>query len=150
MSWLDSVTGCKVMSPSTKGSISTSGTPGQPTQAPCRERRNGSSAATNPPGLAFHRCEPSGSVSRSTGNRLATTTKSASVVGVLVPSVTGGPLSCTPSSTETSGVTPGPPVEDLFGRCAYHERRAGVAQLAEHPPCKRKVRGSSPRVGSLL
>ena len=27
---------------------------------------------------------------------------------------------------------------------------AGVAQLAEHPPCKRKVRGSSPRVGSAL
>src|SRR3712207_6594709 len=112
------------MSPSTNGSNSTSGTPGQPTQAPRRQRRNGSSAAPNPPGLDFHRCEPSGSCSKSTGSRLATTTKPASVVGVLVPSVTGWPPLSTPSSSETSGVTRHLPVEDPSGRCAYHELHA--------------------------
>ena len=58
-------------------STSTSGTPGQPTHAPLCERRNGASALTSPPGLCFHRSVPSGSCSRSTGSRLATTMKSA-------------------------------------------------------------------------
>lgn len=32
--------------------------------------------------------------------------------------------------------------------CAVLLRQADVAQLAEHPPCKRKVMGSSPIIGS--
>src|ERR687894_22060 len=125
------------MLPSVRGSASTSGTQGQPTQAPLRHRRNGSSAVTSPPGLDFHCGVPSGRASRSIGNRLATTTKPASVVEVLVPSITDWP----PSSAR-------PP--SLGGRCAPRLLviflggpptmtfvPAGVAQLAERPPCKR-------------
>ena len=61
--------------------------PGQPTQAPLRDRRNGSSAVTRPPGLCFHRWVPSSMRSRSTGSRLATTMKSEPVLlnGVTPP-----------------------------------------------------------------
>src|ERR1044072_4674983 len=51
--------------------------PGQPTQAPFRERRNGSSAETSPPGLAVQPRSPSVLRSTSTGSRFANTTKSA-------------------------------------------------------------------------
>src|SRR4051794_21909768 len=71
-------------------STSTSGTPGQPTQAPLLRCRNGSSALTRPPGLCFHRSVPSGSRSRSTGSRVATTMNSAPpllLISVLTPSV---------------------------------------------------------------
>ncbi|SLH24185.1 Uncharacterised protein [Mycobacteroides abscessus subsp. abscessus] len=57
------------------GSTSTSGTPAQPTQAPLLLRSTGSNAVTRPPGLRFQRVLPSGRRSRSTGSRLATTTK---------------------------------------------------------------------------
>src|SRR5690606_38767068 len=66
------------MPSSLNSSTSTSGTPGQPTHAPLRARRNGSSADTSPPGLWVQRWVPSSARSRSTGSRLATTTNSAS------------------------------------------------------------------------
>ena len=52
--------------------------PARPTQAPRLRRSSGSNAVTNPPGLRFQVVLPSGSRSRSTGSRLATTTKSES------------------------------------------------------------------------
>ena len=58
-----------------KGSGAGLASPGQPTQAPPAWRTTGSSAATSPPGLARHWIWPSGSSLRSTGSRLATTTK---------------------------------------------------------------------------
>ena len=33
---------------------------------------------------------------------------------------------------------------------AFYQEEAFLAQLVEHPPCKRKVRGSIPRGGNLL
>src|SRR5690625_4959131 len=60
-----------------KGSGAASGTPGQATQAPSLAWRMDSRAVTSPPGLAFQCSVPSGSRTRSTGRRLATTTKSA-------------------------------------------------------------------------
>src|SRR6185312_1439442 len=63
---------------SSSPSASSPTTPGQPTHAPRRRRSSGSKAVTNPPGLRFQVVLPSGSRSRSTGRRLATTTKSES------------------------------------------------------------------------
>jgi hypothetical protein len=51
-----------------------------------------------------------------------------------------------PRATTLATATPGggcPPAG-----ASYHGSRAGVAQSAEHSPCKRKVRGSIPRAGS--
>ena len=51
-----------------------------------------------------------------------------------------------PRVTTVATATPGggcPPAG-----ASYHGSRAGVAQSAEHSPCKRKVRGSIPRAGS--
>src|SRR4051812_33506501 len=57
-----------------KGSGASPAEPDQPTQAPPRPATKGSSAVTRPPGLRCQRVVPSGSVTWSTGNRLATTT----------------------------------------------------------------------------
>ena len=57
--------------------MSSSGEPGQPTQAPRCVRITGSKAVTSPPGEVRHSTDPSGFSNRSTGNRLATTTKEA-------------------------------------------------------------------------
>jgi hypothetical protein len=62
------------------GSMSSSGEPGQPTQAPRWVRITGSKAVTSPPGEVRHSTEPSGFSTRSTGSRLATTTKEARFV----------------------------------------------------------------------
>ena len=51
--------------------------PGQPIQAPWFARMTGSSAETRPPGERRHVVVPSASTTRSTGSRLATTTRSA-------------------------------------------------------------------------
>src|SRR3954469_25401710 len=62
------------MPPDSKGSGASPAEPDQPTQAPPRPATKGSSAVTRPPGLRCQRVLPSGSVTWSTGNRLATTT----------------------------------------------------------------------------
>src|SRR5688500_7384570 len=62
------------MPPDSKGSGASPAEPDQPTQAPPRPATKGSSAVTRPPGLRCHRTLPSGSVTWSTGSRLATTT----------------------------------------------------------------------------
>ena len=53
--------------------------PGQPIQAPLFARMTGSSAETSPPGERRQVASPSSSTTRSTGSRLATTTRSADV-----------------------------------------------------------------------
>src|SRR3712207_339282 len=62
------------MPPDSKGSGASPADPDQPTQAPPRPATNGSSAVTRPPGLRCQRVPPSGSLTWSTGSRLATTT----------------------------------------------------------------------------
>src|SRR5690606_30161509 len=54
------------------GASSSSGAPGQPSQAPCRRCITGAIAVTSPPGLLRHEAVPSCSTTRSTGNRFAT------------------------------------------------------------------------------
>ena len=49
--------------------------PDQPIHTPLALRMTGSSALTSPPGLGRHSASPSGPSVRSTGSRLATTTK---------------------------------------------------------------------------
>ena len=66
------------MPAASKGPSFSSGAPGQPTQVPWLRCMTGSSAVTSPPGLARQCSEPSGSVTRSRGSRLATTTNGAS------------------------------------------------------------------------
>ena len=58
------------------GSTSSSAVPDQPIQAPSFDRMTGSSAVTRPPGEGFQRAVPSCPISRSTGSRFETTTKS--------------------------------------------------------------------------
>src|SRR3954447_2822929 len=60
--------------PDSNGSGASPAEPDQPPQAPPRPATNGSSAVTRPPGLRCQRVVPSGSVTWSTGSRLATTT----------------------------------------------------------------------------
>src|SRR6476619_323990 len=62
------------MPPDSNGSGASPAEPDQPTQAPPRPATKGSSAVTRPPGLRCQRVVPSGSVTWSTGRRLATTT----------------------------------------------------------------------------
>src|SRR5215211_1306314 len=62
------------MPPDSNGSGASPAEPDQPTQAPPRPATNGSRAVTSPPGLRCQRVPPSGSVTWSTGSRLATTT----------------------------------------------------------------------------
>src|SRR3954471_10661340 len=62
------------MPPDSNGSGASPAEPDQPTQAPPRPATNGSRAVTSPPGLRCQRMLPSGSVTWSTGSRLATTT----------------------------------------------------------------------------
>ena len=62
------------MPPDSKGSGASPAEPDQPTHAPPRPATKGSSAVTRPPGLRCQRVLPSGSVTWSTGRRLATTT----------------------------------------------------------------------------
>src|SRR3954454_2555218 len=62
------------MPPDSNGSGASPADPDQPTQAPPRPATKGSSAVTRPPGLRCQRVVPSGSVTWSTGSRLATTT----------------------------------------------------------------------------
>src|SRR4051794_31947639 len=62
------------MPPDSNGSGASPAEPDQPTQAPPRPATKGSSAVTRPPGLRWYRVVPSGSVTWSTGSRLATTT----------------------------------------------------------------------------
>src|SRR5688500_8496024 len=62
------------MPPDSNGSGTSPADPDQPTHAPPRPATNGSSAVTSPPGLRCQRVVPSGSVTWSTGRRLATTT----------------------------------------------------------------------------
>src|SRR5947208_8974880 len=62
------------MPPDSNGSGASPPDPDQPTQAPPRPATKGSSAVTRPPGLRCQRVVPSGSVTWSTGSRLATTT----------------------------------------------------------------------------
>ena len=57
------------------GSGEASATPGQPTQQPCCFSNTGERTETSPPGEGTHSVEPSARVCRSTGSRLATTTK---------------------------------------------------------------------------
>ncbi len=57
------------------GSGASPGAPGQPIQAPPAALITGSSAVTRPPGLARHSGVRSGPSVRSTGSRLAATTK---------------------------------------------------------------------------
>src|SRR5690242_7075784 len=64
----------RCMPPDSKGSGASPAEPDQPTQAPPRPATKGSRAVTRPPGLRCRRVVPSGSVTWSTGNRLATTT----------------------------------------------------------------------------
>src|SRR3954454_5339675 len=64
------------MSEASNGGGASPSDPGQPIQAPRCRRSTGSIAATRPPGLGSHVTLPSGSSRRSTGSRLATTTKS--------------------------------------------------------------------------
>ena len=68
-------TGTSEMLSAVKGSTVSSGTPGHPTQAPSRAARIGSRAVTRPPG-AVTQVGPVGPSTRSTGSRLATTTRS--------------------------------------------------------------------------
>ena len=56
--------------------------PDQPIHAPPASRITGSSAVTRPPGLRCHSVRPSGPSTRSTGSRLATTTKLRSAASV--------------------------------------------------------------------
>src|SRR6187200_2641311 len=65
------------MPPSSKGSRSSSVPPGQPSQAPWLAFITGISAETRPPGERRHEALPCSSTTRSTGSRLATTTRSA-------------------------------------------------------------------------
>src|SRR4051794_31522577 len=60
--------------PDLNGSGASPADPDQPTHAPPRPATNGSRAVTSPPGLRCQRVVPSGSVTWSTGSRLATTT----------------------------------------------------------------------------
>src|SRR3954454_13163074 len=62
------------MPPDSNGSGASPADPDQPTQAPPLPATKGSSAVTRPPGLRCQRVVPSGSVTWSTGSRLATTT----------------------------------------------------------------------------
>src|SRR4051795_12153938 len=66
------------MPPDSKGSGASPADPDHPTQAPPRPATKGSKAVTSPPGLRCQRVVPSGSVTWSTGSRLATTTTGAS------------------------------------------------------------------------
>ena len=59
------------------GSSPLSVPPGQPIQTPLLDRITGSIAVTRPPGDALHSGSPSAPVTRSTGSRLATITRSA-------------------------------------------------------------------------
>src|ERR671938_58524 len=89
------------MPPDEKGSGASPAEPDQPTHAPPRPATNGSSAVTSPPGLRCQRVLPSGSVTWSTGSRLATTTRGlparwlpADVPAILLPTLlTAGPPS---------------------------------------------------------
>ena len=65
----------RCMSSVSNGSGASPGDPGQPIQAPPAARITGSRAVTRPPGLARHSGWPSGPSVRSTGSRLAATTK---------------------------------------------------------------------------
>ena len=58
------------------GSRPVSVPPGQPIQTPSLARITGSIAVTRPPGDARHSGSPSARVTRSTGSRLATITRS--------------------------------------------------------------------------
>src|SRR5213592_4749456 len=71
------VTGTRVRPSSSNGSTSEPVSPGQPIQAPLLARITGSSAETSPPGERRQLTSPSSSTTRSTGSRLATTTRSA-------------------------------------------------------------------------
>src|SRR4051812_46008902 len=138
-------------------STSTSGTPGHPTHAPLCERRNGASALTSPPGLCFHRFEPSGSFSRSTGSRLATTMKSAPPPGgfwvVLSVSlsvvVTPGKPPSEPVRTSTL-VKPGPAWVTRSARVTKEETSQCVRvrmHASFEPSPRRPQRAGHPRSG---
>src|SRR5687767_15011072 len=86
------------MPPDSKGSGASPAEPDQPTQAPPRPATNGSSAVTRPPGLRCQRVVPSGSVTWSTGSRLATTTTGLSAP-VVVPVVSAPGFSPIPPPT---------------------------------------------------
>ena len=64
--------------------MSSSLPPDQPIQAPSLARITGSSAVTRPPGERRQDVEPSSSTTLSTGSRLATMTRSASLFSDLV------------------------------------------------------------------
>src|SRR5690349_8995180 len=61
---------------SVNGSGASPASPAHPTQAPSRPFMTDSIAVTSPPGLVRHEELPSGSATRSTGSRLAATTRS--------------------------------------------------------------------------
>src|SRR6185312_15696496 len=63
--------------------------PCHPTHAPSAEAMTGARAVTSPPGERRHSALPSSAVTRSTGSRLATTTKSKSPVTAFFSAVTG-------------------------------------------------------------
>src|SRR3954466_13453320 len=86
------------MPPDSNGSAASPGDPDQPTHAPPRPATKGSSAVTRPPGLRCQRVLPSGSVTWSTGRRLATTTTGLSAP-VSVPGFSVSVVSPIPSPT---------------------------------------------------
>src|SRR2546427_12248678 len=71
---------------SSNGSSFSSGLPVQPIHAPWWPCITGASAVTSPPGLRRHAVLPSGISIRSTGSRLATTTKELRPFGICLSS----------------------------------------------------------------
>src|ERR671920_1822818 len=101
--------GISDMPPDSNGSGASPGEPDQPTQAPPRPATKGSSAVTRPPGLRCQRVVPSGSVTWSTGNRLATTTTGLSAFSspADVPAIPP-PTLLSAAGTGSAMLTPGP------------------------------------------
>src|SRR3954452_155559 len=106
------------MPPDSNGSGASPAEPDQPTQAPPRPATKGSSAVTRPPGLRCQRVVPSGSVTWSTGSRLATTTTGLSAG------------TCPPPAVPALLVIPDDPIDPRAPRHAGSGHRA-ADRLAE-------------------
>ena len=118
--------------------------PDQPTHAPPRPATKGSSAVTRPPGLRCQRVLPSGSVTWSTGSRLATTTTGLSArAGASGPPAVPCPLlvhpyrarpyrRLPPAAGRARPVVPGRPVAVRARRARTRPRRRRA-----RPGCRR-------------
>src|SRR3954471_18234596 len=115
------------MPPDRKGSGALPAEPDQPTQAPPRPATNGSSAVTSPPGLRCQRVLPSGSVTWSTGSRLATTTTGLSA------RVWFSGLSAIPPATLPTRGRSGTGGQHVPGRGSPHPEHQRGGQVGQGP-----------------